>query len=158
MNWILLAYRWSCRMAVCSSCGMVLTASQSWPVKPLCGEYYPQPIRVEPLGNFAIERDLIIDQAPFLAKLESVKPFIIDAGADLKKPANETIQAGEYKQTPLQLAMFKQYSMCINCLLCYSACPQFGLNPQFTAQPPFHWRIAITLTAAIMVTKRVLRF
>ena len=73
----------------------------------------------------------MIDQEPFLEKLESVKPFIINAAADLEVPSRETIQAGEYKQTPVELAMFKQFSLCINCLLCYSACPQFGLNPQF---------------------------
>lgn len=127
-----LAYRWSCRMAVCGSCGMVFNGEPKLACETFVREYYPKTIRVEPLGNFAIERDLIIDQAPFLEKLESVKPYIIDAAANLKKPANETIQAGEFKQMPQQLAMFKQYSMCINCLLCYSACPQFGLNPQFT--------------------------
>ena len=26
---------------------------------------------------------------------------------------------------------FKQYSMCINCMLCYSACPVYGLEPSF---------------------------
>ena len=31
----------------------------------------------------------------------------------------------------MQLAAYKQYSMCINCLLCYSACPVYGLEPQF---------------------------
>jgi fumarate reductase iron-sulfur subunit len=26
---------------------------------------------------------------------------------------------------------FKQYTLCINCLLCYAACPQCGLNEDF---------------------------
>ena len=26
---------------------------------------------------------------------------------------------------------FKQYTQCINCLLCYAACPQCGLNENF---------------------------
>ena len=26
---------------------------------------------------------------------------------------------------------YKQYSMCINCMLCYAACPIYGLDPQF---------------------------
>ncbi len=125
-----LAYRWSCRMAVCGSCGMMFNGEPKLACETFVREFYPNSIRVEPLENFAIERDLIIDQAPFLEKLESVKPFIIDAAAPKTKP-RDTIQAGEYKQTPTQLAMFKQYSMCINCLLCYSACPQFGLNQGF---------------------------
>jgi fumarate reductase iron-sulfur subunit len=38
---------------------------------------------------------------------------------------------GEHLQTPEQLDEYKQYSMCINCMLCYSACPVYGLDPQF---------------------------
>jgi fumarate reductase iron-sulfur subunit len=26
---------------------------------------------------------------------------------------------------------YKQYSMCINCMLCYSACPVYGLDSKF---------------------------
>jgi fumarate reductase iron-sulfur subunit len=26
---------------------------------------------------------------------------------------------------------YKQYSMCINCMLCYAACPIYALDPQF---------------------------
>src|SRR5262249_55309396 len=33
--------------------------------------------------------------------------------------------------TPAELARYKQYSMCINCMLCYAACPVVGLEPKF---------------------------
>jgi len=133
-----LAYRWSCRMAVCGSCGMMFNGVPKLACETFVRDYYPGTIRVEPLENFGIERDLVIDQEPFLEKLESVKPYIIDAMASSSqsgssKPVQDkqTIQAGENRQMPGELAMFKQYSMCINCLLCYSACPQFALNPAF---------------------------
>jgi succinate dehydrogenase iron-sulfur subunit len=38
---------------------------------------------------------------------------------------------GEFLQTPDQLDAYKQFSMCINCMLCYSACPIYGLEPGF---------------------------
>jgi fumarate reductase iron-sulfur subunit len=38
---------------------------------------------------------------------------------------------GEYLQSPAQLAGFKQHSMCINCMLCYAACPVVGHKPDF---------------------------
>ena len=38
---------------------------------------------------------------------------------------------GEYLQTPEELEDYKQFSMCINCMLCYSACPIYGLNEHF---------------------------
>ena len=41
-------------------------------------------------------------------------------------------QEGEYLQTPEQLEAYKQFSMCINCMLCYAACPVYGLDPLFS--------------------------
>lgn len=120
-----LAYRWSCRMAVCGSCGMVINGTPKLGCETFLRDYYPGTVRVEPLANFPIERDLIVDAADFIEKLEAVKPYIINAA---EKPVSE----GTYKQTPAELARYKQFSMCINCMLCYSACPQFGLNPLFT--------------------------
>jgi fumarate reductase iron-sulfur subunit len=61
----------------------------------------------------------------FLSKLKSVKPWII-------RKEEKSVEEGEYLQTPSQLSDYKQYSMCINCMLCYSACPVFGLEPEFT--------------------------
>ena len=42
-----------------------------------------------------------------------------------------TLAEGEYLQTPAQLEQILQFSSCINCMLCYAACPQYGLNPDF---------------------------
>jgi fumarate reductase iron-sulfur subunit len=61
----------------------------------------------------------------FMRKLKRVKPWII---REEEKPLSE----GEYLQTPTQLMDYKQYSMCINCMLCYAACPIYGLEPSFT--------------------------
>jgi fumarate reductase iron-sulfur subunit len=60
----------------------------------------------------------------FLVKLKSVKPWIV---RQREKPFSE----GEYLQTPDQLDTYKQFSMCINCMLCYAACPVYGLDPHF---------------------------
>ena len=42
-----------------------------------------------------------------------------------------TLAQGEHLQTPAQAALFEPYSACINCLLCYAACPQYGLDSSF---------------------------
>jgi fumarate reductase iron-sulfur subunit len=124
-----LAYRWSCRMAVCGSCGMVVNGVPKLACETFIRDYFPGELKIEPLKHFDIERDLIVDHDAFIQRLDSIKPYIIE-----KEDGTGTVEtgrAGEWKQTPKQLAMFKKYSMCINCLLCYSACPQFGLNPGF---------------------------
>ena len=88
-------------------------------------DYAPGPLRVEPLKNFPILRDLIVDISDFLGKLTKAKPWLIRE--EEKRTAD-----GEYLQTPEQLDTFKQFSMCINCLLCYAACPVYGLDPLFS--------------------------
>lgn len=88
-------------------------------------DYAPKPIRVEPLRYFPVVHDLVIEMSDFLRKLEGVKPWII-------RKEEKLIREGEYLQTPEQLDAYKQFSMCINCMLCYAACPVYGLDPLFT--------------------------
>jgi fumarate reductase iron-sulfur subunit len=119
-----ISYRWSCRMGVCGSCGMMVNGTPKLTCAAFLKDYYPGPIRVEPLANFPVERDLIVNITDFAKKLKDVKPFIIRKE---EKPVSE----GEYLQSPAELANYKQFSMCINCLLCYAACPVYGLEPSF---------------------------
>ena len=51
--------------------------------------------------------------------------------ADRQQQSLESVRAGEYHQTPEELARYQQFSMCINCMLCYAACPVYGLEPRF---------------------------
>ncbi len=120
-----LSYRWSCRMGVCGSCGMMVNGEPKLTCATFLTDYAPGPVRVEPLKNFPVMRDLIVEISDFLGKLSKVKPWII---RQKEKPVTE----GEYLQTPEQLDTYKQFSMCINCLLCYAACPVYGLDPMFS--------------------------
>ncbi len=119
-----LTFRWSCRMAVCGSCGKMVDGIPHLSCKTFLRDYYPRKVRVEPLNHFPIVRDLAVDQSDFLQKLASIRPYII---RKKEKPLSE----GTYMQTPAELARYKQFSSCINCMLCYAACPQYGLNPKF---------------------------
>jgi fumarate reductase iron-sulfur subunit len=119
-----LAYRWSCRMGICGSCGMTVNGEPKLTCATFLHEYAPGPIRVEPLRNFPVIRDLIVDIGDFMRKLVTVKPWVV---RDEERP----LAAGEFRQTPDEMDEYKQYSMCINCMLCYSACPIYGLDPKF---------------------------
>jgi len=119
-----LSYRWSCRMGICGSCGMTVDGEPKLTCATFLTDYDPGPVRVEPLANFPLIRDLVVEIGDFLRKLPKVKPWIV---RDDDKPISE----GEYLQTPKQMEEYKQYSMCINCMLCYSACPVYGLDPDF---------------------------
>ena len=117
-----LSYRWSCRMAICGSCGMMVNKVPKLACKTFLRDY-TKGIKVEALANFPIERDLVVDMTHFIESLEAIKPYIIGN--------NRTPDQGPNKQTPAQMAKYHQFSGCINCGLCYAACPQFGLNPEF---------------------------
>jgi fumarate reductase iron-sulfur subunit len=119
-----LSYRWSCRMGVCGSCGMSVNGEPKLTCATFLADYAPGPIRVEPLKNFPVIRDLIVDIGDFMRKLTTVKPWIV-------RKEEKPIAGGEYLQTPQELEAFKPFSMCINCMLCYAACPIYSLDPKF---------------------------
>jgi succinate dehydrogenase iron-sulfur subunit len=119
-----LSYRWSCRMGICGSCGMTVNGEPKLTCATFLADYAPGPVRVEPLRNFPVIRDLIVDIGDFMRKLVRVKPWIV---RQAERPSAE----GAYRQTPEELDEYKQYSMCINCMLCYAACPIYGLDPKF---------------------------
>jgi fumarate reductase iron-sulfur subunit len=119
-----LSYRWSCRMGICGSCGMTVNGEPKLTCATFLADYAPGPVRVAPLRNFPVIRDLVVELGDFMQKLSSIKPWIV-------RKEDKPLSNGEYRQTPEELDRFKQYSMCINCLLCYSACPIYGLDPKF---------------------------
>lgn len=120
-----LTYRWSCRMGVCGSCGMMVNGIPKLTCATFLADYAPGPVRVEPMKNFPVLRDLVVDTSDFLVKLAKSKPWII-------RKEHKPLEDGEYLQTPEQLDVYKQFSMCINCMLCYAACPVYGLDPLFS--------------------------
>ena len=119
-----LSYRWSCRMGICGSCGMMVNGEPKLTCATFLADYADGRVRVEPLQNFPIVRDLVVEFGDFMRKLTRVKPWLI---RQVEKPLSD----GEYRQTPQELEEYKQYSMCINCMLCYAACPIYGLDPKF---------------------------
>src|SRR5881296_1794449 len=119
-----LSYRWSCRMGICGSCGANVDGTPRLTCALYLKDLKKRPVTIEPLANFAVLKDLIVDIEPFMEKLESVNPYIVRGDA---KP----IERGEYRQTPEELELYRQQSLCINCMLCYAACPVYGHDEKF---------------------------
>jgi succinate dehydrogenase iron-sulfur subunit len=119
-----LSYRWSCRMGICGSCGMTVNGEPKLTCATFLSDYAPGPVRVEPLRNFPVIRDLVVEIGDFMRKLSRVKPWII-------RKDHKPLSDGEYLQTPQEMDEYSQFSMCINCMLCYAACPIYGLDQEF---------------------------
>lgn len=118
-----LSHRWSCRMAVCGSCGMMVDGQPTLTCKKPLSDY-GSTVEVTPLSNFPVVRDLVVELDGFMDKFQAVKPWIITA-------KEKAVEEGTNRQSPAELEEFKQFSMCINCMLCYSACPVVANEPEF---------------------------
>src|SRR5437588_5260304 len=92
-----LSYRWSCRMGVCGSCGMMVNGEPKLTCAAFLKDYYPNPIRVAPLANFLVIRYLVLNLADFLPKMKELKTCLVPSD-------DKPVSAGEYLQTPEQLA------------------------------------------------------
>ena len=125
-----ISHRWSCRMAVCGSCGMMVDGEPKLTCKTALGDY-GDTVEIEPLANFPIVKDLVVELEGFMDKFKRVKPWIVSAKDEAEKKAAATMKEGTNRQSTEELMAFKQFSMCINCMLCYSACPVVSNEPDF---------------------------
>ena len=119
-----LSFRWSCRMGICGSCGMMVNGEPKLTCATFLADYAPGPVRVEPL------RQLPGDPRPRRRhrRLPAQAPDRSSRGS-CARTRSRSPRASTCRR-PQQLDDYKQFSMCINCMLCYSACPVYGLDPR----------------------------
>lgn len=127
------AVRYSCRQASCGSCGMMINGKPSLACYTKISELNSDIITVEPMSNFPIIRDLAVDFTLLFSNHKRVKPYIIREDSEI---ATDT---KEFLQTPKDVEEYLQFSYCIKCGLCNSACPTMAtdssfLGPQALAQ------------------------
>jgi succinate dehydrogenase / fumarate reductase iron-sulfur subunit len=113
-----LAYRFSCRMAVCGSCGMLINGRPVLACNTQILEVTDRVLAVASMPNFDIVRDLVPDLGSFFEKHKMVE-------SRLQRPDEDELEnpTGEYFQSPEQLLNYLQFSYCIRCALCVCACP-----------------------------------
>ncbi len=121
--------RYSCRMGVCGSCGMIINgmprlACQTQ-VAEVASEANPV-ITVEPLKNHPVIRDLLTDFTAFFEKHRKVKPYLIRKNVEERETGDY-----EYIMLPEEHEEIYEYSLCISCGLCYSACPVVASDERF---------------------------
>ncbi len=115
-----LAFRYSCRGAVCGSCAMLINGvpalacrTQVLGSQPKTQNPKPE-ITVAPLPNLPVLRDLVVDMTRFFDSYRRVQPYL---QAALAQPERENLM------DPKQVAELEAYTNCILCACCYGACP-----------------------------------
>jgi fumarate reductase iron-sulfur subunit len=112
-----LAYRFACRVGMCGSCAMVVNGRPRWTCRTrVAAALGADPVlRLEPLRNFTVVRDLAVDMREFFDKWRAAKGHF-EPGADppddfaVVPPASPQRQAADAGIE------------CIGCGICHSAC------------------------------------
>jgi fumarate reductase iron-sulfur subunit len=112
-----LSYRFACRVGMCGSCAMVVNGRPRWTCRTRVSEVIAEGnrLRLEPLRNFAIVKDLAVEMTQFFDKWKQAKGYF-EPGA---QPAADF--AVVRPATPQRQAADAGIE-CIGCGVCYSAC------------------------------------
>ena len=122
-----IALRFSCRMASCGSCGMKINGRPRLACETQISDLKSSAVTVQPMDNFRIVRDLVVDLESFFARHASVTPYLVRKG-DGREQESPT---GEYLVSPEALNSFVQFTYCIKCGLCSSSCPTASTDGLF---------------------------
>ena len=120
-----IAVRYSCRQASCGSCGMKINGKPALACYTKISELNSSVITVEPMNNFPILRDLAVDFTQFFSTHKKVRPYIIRDDSEISEETKELLQ------TPKEVEEYLQFSYCIKCGLCNSACPTMATDSSF---------------------------
>jgi fumarate reductase iron-sulfur subunit len=118
-----LAFRYACRVGMCGSCAMVVDGRERWACRTRLAALRRDTVSVRPLYHFPLLRDLVVDMAPFNARLRA-------AGGAFTPREN----AEPYALVPRDGAERRDIDPaieCIGCAMCVSACTMVARNPRF---------------------------
>jgi fumarate reductase iron-sulfur subunit len=121
-----LSYRFACRVGMCGSCAMLVNGRPRWTCRTRVAQVVGDGgvLRLEPLRNFPVVKDLAVDMAEFFDKWRAAKGAF-EAGP---QPAEDF--AVVPPATPARQAAEAGIE-CIGCGVCYSACDVVAWDPEY---------------------------
>jgi len=129
-----LTFRSSCRMSICGSCGVMINNYPHLACHTQIDELHSDRLTLKPLPNLPIIKDLVPDLDLMFANHKAIKPYLMRHDSEeMESPT------AEFAQLPQALNDFLQFSYCVKCGICVSACPtsasdKLFLGPQALAQ------------------------
>jgi succinate dehydrogenase / fumarate reductase iron-sulfur subunit len=120
-----LAYRKSCRMMICGSCGMRMDGAAVLACKVRMYEIAEagQVPVISATGNLPIVKDLVVDMEPFWGKIRAVTPWLEPGYTD---PGDK-----EHVVSQGRMDVIHKESLCIMCGCCVSECNSMEADPEF---------------------------
>jgi succinate dehydrogenase / fumarate reductase iron-sulfur subunit len=117
-----LAFRHSCREAVCGSCAMAINGRPELACRTLLGPMGSRPVIVEPLPAFEVLKDLVVDLEPFFEAYRRIEPFVNPEAA----PPEKGYRIGER-----EMDRITPFINCILCGCCHAACPVVSRDERY---------------------------
>src|SRR5574338_1446895 len=114
------AVRYSCRQASCGSCGMKINGRPRLACFTKISELNSDVITVEPMNNFPIVRDLVVDFDRLFSTHKKMQTYVIREDSEITAPTKE------FNQTPEQLEEYIQFANCIKCGVWKCTCLNLG--------------------------------
>ena len=84
-------------------------------------------ITVEPMDNFPVVRDLTVNFTRLINNHKKIMPYVIRDDVEITPGTG----IKEILQTPEDVEKYIQFSSCIKCGLCNSACPTMAMDTSF---------------------------
>ena len=121
-----LAYRKSCRMMICGSCGMRMDGAAVLACKVRMYDIAQagEVPTISAMGNLPIVKDLVVDMDPFWQKFKAMKPYL-QPGYDVPEDGKE------YRISQERMNVVHKEALCINCGCCVSECNAMESDPEF---------------------------
>lgn len=117
-----LAFRFSCRGAVCGSCAMHINGKYRLACETQVLNLKKDTLIIQPLGHLPVIRDLFVDMDRFWQCYREIKPYLM---AGSPPPEKERIQ------TPDERKRLDDMIDCILCGSCFSACTVTGTDGKY---------------------------
>lgn len=121
-----LAYRFACRVGMCGSCAMVVNGRPRWTCRTRVRQVVEGSggLRLEPLRNLPVVKDLAVDMGVFFDKWREAKGHFVP-GDEI--PADFAVVPPEAPERQAADAHIE----CIGCGICYAACDVVAWDPDY---------------------------
>ena len=120
-----LSYRFSCRVGMCGTCAMSVNGVPRWTCRTQASLFAnDKKIKIGPLRNFPVVKDLVVDMKEFFAKFD-------EASGQLKPDLESKEGFAKIRPDSTKRKAANAAIECIGCGVCHAACDIVKWNENY---------------------------
>jgi len=130
-----LSFSYGCRYSRCGLCAVNVNGKPTL----ICQTLAQKEMVIEPLPNYPVVRDLVIERADWGKRTSDYQPFLQRAAGE-----QERLQAQIQSEVlrPKSFEIFKQATRCVDCYSCNAICPTISEDKEATRGPNLMMQMA----------------